>query len=256
MCSADNDDVFPLAFRPDGGTRNSILWASAIYPYTKSLDVLINPQGFVATGPVKYFGNHYGVVPRAEIKRANTSQNPYYEITNGTLYRAQFAGIPTNSRYQGIFGWGWDAAGPGCWGAAAVDCGRPINIPSKSQSQLSRVAETLLMADANDPLMTFMENGYGVEIGYCVDRRGNDWRNWDVVGAIPRWNGGPKDCSTMSGTPNTAPDYGGRVNMGKGMTTALMADGSVKAMSLPRLYKGEPCANAPGFNCVISMPVE
>ena len=111
-----------------------------------------------------------------------------------------------------------------------------------------------MLFSAVEPTADFTTFGLGFEIGYCANRPYNPGGN-SIIGATPRWNGGPRDCNGMTG-PNTAPEYGGRNKMGKGMTVVTFADSHSSAMSLPRLYKAEPCASDASRNCLVSLPIQ
>lgn len=248
LYSTDYDDMLSLAYMNDGNL--GYLWQQLIYPYTKSNEIFLCPQGIVnanwransADDSWRFIGGNYGAPSRAILKGGN-----YYETAPG-LRRAEFAGIPAGSRYDGIFGYGV-ADGGGCWGQCMV-----VNAPSMTVTQLSRPAETAMLFSAGEPTADFSTFGLGFEIGYCADRPYNPG-GFTIIGATPRWNGGPRDCSGMVGT-NVAPDYGGRTKMGKGMTVVSFADTHAKSMGLPRLYKGEPCVADSTHNCLISLPVQ
>ncbi len=249
--SADYDDTISLGWHYDG--TSGYLWHHAIYPYTKSNDIFLSPAGMTNPGwranaaddSWRYVGGNYGAPTRALVKNGN-----YYE-TAPALPRAQFAGIPDGSRYDGIFGYARanTTNTNGCWGFCNTQ-----NVPSKSITSLEQPADSAMLFSAGEPMADFTTFGLGTEIGYCVNRPYNPG-GFSIIGATPRYNGGPKDCSGMVG-PNDPPEYGGRINMGKGQTVVVFTDTHAKTMSLPKLYRGQPCQSDPSRNCLISLRAE
>jgi prepilin-type N-terminal cleavage/methylation domain-containing protein len=252
MYMADADDTLCLGYRYDSGSGRGFLWQQSIYPYTKSNEIFLSQQGVTNPGwranaaddSWRFIGGNYGAPTRAEIKGGQ-----YYQ-TGAGLKRAEFAGIPEGSRYDGVFGVAGAVNGTGCWGQCPAK-----DVPSISTTQLKDVAQTAMFFSAGEPTADFTTFGLGTEIGYCANRPYNPGGN-SIVGATPRWNGGPRDCNGMGGSPNVAPDWGGRTKMRNGQTVVCFTDGHAGAMPLPRLYKGEACANDATRNCLVSLPAQ
>lgn len=244
MYSADHDDVFPLAYEyPWAGPGGGFPWQLRIFPYTKSYDLLLSPQG--PPNPVNNADWNYiwayGTVPRAQLKRL-----PYY--TAGDWPITQALGI-VGYLHDGVMGWGQNGVVWGCWGAyCGIQSGAGatvVNVPSKSQSQLDSPANQALIFDAGEPFADFATFGPMTELGVCVNGRATyNPGNASVGGAIPRWNGGPRSCTGWreaggGGSASIPMEYARRMNEGQAIIG--FADGSTRSMGLPRLYSAEPC---------------
>lgn len=254
MYSADYEDVFPLTNRALTGTfGRASLWILDVYPYTKSYDIFLNPQG--APNPVnnedwKYVGGTYGAVPNPQIKGL-----PYYTV--GTWPIAQALNI-VGARHGGVLGTfnhpsGHPEFGLGCWGRCE------FNGPSKSQTALSAVADTALIFDAGEPTADFTTFAAGTELGVCVaGRETYNPGGTTLAGATPRWSGGPKSCAGWrpAGGGSASIPLATAQQATKGVANIGFADGSVRSMSLPRLYRHEPCAADPAQRCMVHLPID
>ena len=249
MYSADYEDTFPLANRAFGSENiwAASLWILDVYPYTKNLDMFLNPQG--PPNPVnnldwKYVGGTYGTVPNAAIKAL-----PYYTVSDYPITRA--LGV-VGARMGGIMGSGNRLPGDpnygaGCWGNCAY------NGPSKSQSALAAVADAALVFDAGEPTADFTTFGPGVELGTCVaGRETYNPGGTTLAGATPRWNGGPKSCKGWrpagggsAGIPAATAEL-----IKKGTANIGFADGHVKSMGMSQLYETEPCEGDASARCM------
>jgi prepilin-type N-terminal cleavage/methylation domain-containing protein/prepilin-type processing-associated H-X9-DG protein len=254
MYSGDADDVFPLTNRalPTGA---AMLWMLDVYPYTKNYDMFLNPQG--PPNPVdnadwKYIGGTYGTIPNAAIKKL-----PYYTVGDWPIARA--LGI-VGVRHGGIMGTfnavdgSGNPTGVGCFGRCE------FNGPSKTQTQLSDVANYGLIFDAGEPTADFTTFAAGTEIGVCVaGRETYNPGSRSLGGATPRWNGGPKSCNGWreaggGGSASIPASYAAK--MRDGQSNIGFADGHVKSMPLTQLYAFKPCPNDPSANCMIHFPVD
>jgi prepilin-type N-terminal cleavage/methylation domain-containing protein len=251
MYSADYDDSFPLAYQyPHNGPGGGFPWSLSIYPYVKNYQIYITPAG--KPNPVnnvdwEYIWS-YGTIPLSEIKRI-----PYYTVGDWPITRAlNVVGV----RMQGVMGIGQAGTVWGCWGPY---CGiwssagfTSIGVPSKSQSQLEAVADQALLFSAGEPFGDFLTFGAGTELGTCVNR-GMTYNPGDhsLAGATPRWNGGPKSCTGWRnpGSAGISPENAAKTR--NGVANVIMADSSGRAMSLPRLYRWEPCPNDASANCMV-----
>ncbi|RYD64774.1 MAG: prepilin-type N-terminal cleavage/methylation domain-containing protein [Verrucomicrobiaceae bacterium] len=252
MYSGDNDDVFPLANRARDDW-SSMLWMLDVYPYTKNYDMFLNPQGAPhPTGNVdwKYIGGTYGTVPTAAIKNL-----PYYTVGNWPITNAMnLQGV----RMGGIMGsFNFPAGdanyGRGCFGNCAW------NAPSKSQTQLKDVANAALIFDAGEPTADFTTFAAGTELGTCVaGRESYNPGGTTITGATPRWNGGPKSCSGWrpagGGSAGIPAEKAALIK--KGQANIGFADGHVKSMGLPQLYRAEPCSTDGTVRCMVSFQAE
>jgi len=253
MYSGDFDDVFPLTNRalPTGG---AMLWMLDVYPYTKNYDMFLNPQG--PPNPVnnvdwKYVGGTYGTIPNAAIKGL-----PYYTVSDFPITRAlNVVGV----RQGGIMGtFNYPLGDPkymvGCFGNCAWSG------PSKSQTQLSDVANFAMIFDAGEPTADYTTFAAGTELGACVaGREAYNPGSRSIAGATPRWNGGPKSCNGWreagGGGSATIPASYAQLML-KGNSNIGFADGHVKSMALTQLYAYQTCPNDAAAKCMIHFPVD
>ncbi|MCW5943091.1 MAG: prepilin-type N-terminal cleavage/methylation domain-containing protein [Fimbriimonadaceae bacterium] len=254
MYSADYDDVYPLAYEyPWDGPAGGFPWHLRVFPYTKSYDILLSPQG--APNPSASNLNNgwdyiwaYGTIPRAQLKLLN-----YYTVGNWPIARALNA---VGVRYDSIMGWGQNGTVWGCWGAyCGIHAGAgytTVNVASKSQSSLDNVANQALIFDAGEPFGDHATFGVNTELGTCVIRSYNPG-SASIAGATPRW-GGPKSCTGWreagGGGSASIPDALA-VKVRDGQAIVGFADGHTSAMGLTKLYETKPCANDSAFNCMI-----
>ncbi len=256
MYSADYDDTFPLAVRALGGDNvwAGSVWVFDVYPYTKNYDMFLNPQG--APNPVnnadwKYVGGTYGTVPNPVVKNL-----PYYTVGNWPITVALGA---VGRRQGGIMGVGNRPVGDpnygaGCWGSCAF-----IG-PSKSQTQLSDVANHALIFDAGEPTADYTTFGAGTELGVCVaGRETYNPGSRSIGGATPRWNGGPKSCNGWreaggGGSASIPAAFAQLIT--KGQANIGFADGHVKSMGMPALYRGVPCPSDATASCMVHFPLD
>lgn len=254
MYASDYEDTFPLANRALPPSWNAMLWILDVYPYTKSLDIFLNPQG--PPNPVnnldwKYVGGTYGTIPNAAIKNV-----PYYTVSNFPITRVLNI---VGARHGGVMG-SWNVPpgdpnyGRGCWGACTNN-GR-----SKTMTELSNPADTALIFDAGEPtadFTTFADPALG--LGICV--RGRESYNpggTTLAGATPRWSGGPRSCAGWrppDGGSAAIPEDKARLIL-KGQANIGFTDGSVRSMGMSRLYRTEACEGDPGNRCMVHLPID
>lgn len=257
MYSGDYDDVYPLAYMyPHYGPGGGFPWSLAVYPYTKSYDIYLSPQG--PPNPVdnadwKYIWA-YGTMPRAAIK-----QLPYY--TANPAFPINVALGIENVRYDSVMGWGQATAEWGAWGGwwTLWGAGNPIGISSYSQTSLPAVADSALIFDAGDPFGDIATFAAGTELGTCVaGRETYNPGSRSLAGATPRWSGGPRHCNGWreaggGGSATIPAAFANRMKTGQ--ANIGFADGHVSSMSLPRLYRHEPCAADPSVRCMVHFSV-
>lgn len=249
MYAVDTDDVFPLAYRYDAlGPAGGFPWSLAVYPYTKSYDMYLSPQGPpnpVENADWKYIWA-YGTMPRAALKRL-----PYYTVGDFPISRS--LGV-VGVRHDSIMGWGQAGNVWGCWGAYCGLWTGPITVPSKSSTQLDNVAEQILIFDAGEPFGDYATFGAGLELGVCVNGRGGyNPGNASIGGVTPRWSGGPKSCTGWreaggGGSASIPEAFANRIRQGQ--ANLAFADGHVKSMSATQAYANEPCPDGSGARCM------
>lgn len=249
----DYDDAFVPASRTDvDGTQ--FIWMFMVYPYTKNLDIFRNPQGEPNPGASgdpfyasfwKYVGGTYGSIPRARMKNQQ-----YYNVSDkNAIARALNA---VGSLHDGVMGWIMaNPNGVGCWGSCNW-----VTTPSLTQTAIGNVADQALIFDAGEPTGDYA-TGRPVdeELGTCAYRITYSPGGDSIGGATPRW-GGVKTCTEIRGagpgSRYTTPDEQARKIL-KGQANIGFADGHVKSMGLPALYKTEQCDLAPSNRCMIHL---
>ena len=244
MYSADYDDVFPLAYQyPHAGPGGGFPYVLSVFPYVRNVDIYVSPAG--KPNPVTnvdwdYIWS-YGVIPDAQVK-----QFPYYVVGNNVA--AQAFGI-AGARYNGILGWGQNGNVWGCWGDYCSVWPGVINVPSKSQTSVARVAEQAFVFDAGEPFadhVTSGRDGEGIRqdpLFRCAAlRRTYNPGAWSLAGATPRW-GGPTSCTNWVPYPAFHADYPVEraESLKQGRSVVSFADGHVSTMTLSGLYATVPC---------------
>jgi prepilin-type processing-associated H-X9-DG protein len=225
-----------------------------IYPYTKSLDIYLNPQGepnpgaradpFYATF-WKYVGGTYGSIPRAQMKG-----QPYYNVADRNSIAKALNAV--GSLHNGVMGWIAPTGGIGCWGSCAY-----VTTPSLTQTQIDNVANQALIFDAGEPTADYSTNRpLNEELGTCAFRMGYSPGGDSIGGATPRWVGGIKSCTELRGNPpgdryNIPAERVNKVRQGK--ANIGFSDGHVGSMSLPQLYRTEDCTLAPTNRCMVHL---
>ena len=253
LYSGDADDVFPLTNRPFDLSGAASLWILDVYPYTKNFDMFLNPQG--APNPTndpnwKYIGGTYGAVPNPAIKNL-----PYYTVSNYPITRALNVVGARQGGIMGVYNFptGDPNFGRGCFGRCEW------NGPSKSQTQLSDVANHAFIFDAGEPTADYTTFAAGLELGTCVaGRETYNPGGTTLAGATPRWNGGSKSCAGWrpagGGSAGIPPEKAELVR--KGIANIGWADSHVKGMGLPQLYALVPCASDANVQCMKHFPLD
>jgi prepilin-type N-terminal cleavage/methylation domain-containing protein len=228
--SSDNDDLFPLAVRyetPEGQAAafgsvttftttpaGAIPWTESIISYTKNRDIFTSPleSGVSGTGVARQWAQaqHYGVVPTG-----TTILNHQTPGSTGTAFAFASAPVQNGGGFiDGVFGMG--------------DALRGFGIPSRTQTALDHVAETILVADAGAYDMGFLGNSYTAGsattpacfTGYVSGANvyAGAWGRKSANGA---WNGG-RNCVFAQGQ--------------QGQTTYAAADGHAVSRDLRQVY--------------------
>lgn len=254
MYSGDNDDVFPLTNRAVAADSwSAMVWILDVFPYTKSYDMFLNPQG--APNPVnnadwKYIGGTYGTIPNPVIKGL-----PYYTVGNWPIAKA--LGV-IGVRQGGIMGVGNIPKSDGGYGHGCFGNCDWIG-PSKSQTQLNDIANQALVFDAGEPTADYTTFAAGTELGVCVaGRESYNPGSRSIGGATPRWNGGPKSCNGWreaggGGSASIPAAYAELIK--KGQANIGFADGHVKSMGMSQLYAFETCKGDSNAKCMIHFEV-
>jgi prepilin-type N-terminal cleavage/methylation domain-containing protein len=250
MYAGDADDTFPLTIINDWGDFSNRPWPIVVYPYTKSMEIFLNPQGAPNPGyranagddSWRFIGGHYGTMPVSGFKKIDN-----YVVKDMPINQA--LGI-VGAIHNGVMGWGAPppGGGTGCWGTCNW-----ISVPSRTQSALPSPSEQGLIFDAGAFEADYSTRAAGEEVGTCANRPyspGGD----TLGGATPRWNGGVKSCAEIRGVPPgdryTIPLENARRIL-KGVTTVAFSDGSSKAMPLTRLYRLQPCPSDATKSCMV-----
>jgi prepilin-type N-terminal cleavage/methylation domain-containing protein/prepilin-type processing-associated H-X9-DG protein len=249
MYSGDYEDVFNPVIMNDHGNNANFTWQMLVYPYTKNLDLFLNPQGNPNSAwngdPVwKYLGT-YGAIPRAGMKNQQ-----YYTVGNANaIARAlNVVGVIHN----GVMGWGQPVGGTGCWGSCAW-----VSTPSISQTAVADVANQALIFDAGEMSADYSTSRpVNEELGTCAARLTYSPGGDSIGGITPRWNGGPKSCSEMRGNPP-----GSRYDMAPGMAEKMLkgqgnvafTDGHTKSLSASSFYQKESCPTVAGQTCFVHL---
>lgn len=250
MYTGDADDTFPLASVNDWGDLSNRQWPGLVYPYAKSMDIFLNPQGVpnpgyranAADDSWHFIGGHYGTIPVSGFKKITN-----YVAKDMPINQA--LGI-VGAVHNGVMGWGAPPPGGtvGCWGTCDW-----VSTPSRSTSSLSDVAAQGLIFDAGAFEADYTTRAAGEEVGTCANRPyspGGD----TIGGATPRWNGGVKSCSEIRGVPpgdrySLPLDQARKIL--KGLTTVGFSDGSGKALPLTRLYELKTCDSDSTKKCMV-----
>jgi len=247
MYATDYDDYYNPVIVNDWGTLANYTWQMLVYPYTKNLDLFLNPQGdansaYTGGAVWKYLAT-YGAIPRAGMKA-----QPYYTVSNANAIARALNVVGT--LHNGVMGWVQPPGAVGCWGSCAW-----VTTPSISQTGVANVANQALIFDAGEMSADYSTRAYGEELGTCAYRTyspGGD----SIGGLTPRWNGGPKSCSEMRGNPP-----GSRYTMAPGMAEKMrngqgnigFTDGHTKSMGAPAFYQQEPCTTVSGSTCFVHL---
>jgi prepilin-type processing-associated H-X9-DG protein len=251
MYSADADDVFPLTNRAIDDGYGAMVWMLDVYPYTKSYDMFLNPQG--PPNPVdnkdwKYIGGTYGTIPNPVVKGI-----PYYTVADFPITRA--LGV-VGARQGGIMGVGNHPTGSPLFGRGCFGRCEWIG-PSKSQTQLSDVANHALVFDAGEPTADYTTFAAGTELGTCVaGREGYNPGGTTIAGATPRWNGGPKSCAGWRNPGSAGISVENANKVKTGSSNIGFADGHVKSMNLTQLYRIVPCRDDTTKSCMVHFPLD
>jgi len=257
MYSVDYDDVLPLAYNyPHEGPGGGFPYVLSVYPYIKNIDIYVTPAGKPnpVTNPDWDYIWSYGTIPNSQVKKY-----PNYIVEDNAL--ARVFGI-VGAKYNGPMGWGQLSNVWGCWGDYCSVWTGSITVPSKSQSSLSKVADTAFIFDAGEPFADHVTRNWSGgppvqgPLGRCAAlRRGYNPGSWSIAGATPRW-GGPTSCTNWTTYPGFTGDYNeaNARSLQKGLAVIVWADGHVRTMSLGQLYAKEDCGD--GTTCLKYLPIQ
>jgi len=260
MYSADFDDIFPLAARPE--PANTLIygvatWQTDCQPYIKNWSLLLHPKnpGPPTDPTLKAWQQlqHYGVVPRAADQNVKLSgQRDYYEGNPaiGSFARRVCGNQPC--RYTGFFGLGCRNNGGtvGCGysgGGVEYPGAGAANAPTNSLSQTSieNISGSVMASEgAHFDLWMLIDLGsdynpctYGV---MWVPSQFNLNQSNTYNMACPHARKRPRGQEPDGVCPNGNICSGLGLGIQNGMTTYVATDGHAIASD----YRGRVMANA------------